>query len=85
MSYRTRRFITFEVVQRSEIGRHDDGSMDGLSGLSIGMILASFQMIGIVLWNHEWLQGWASVLIPILPRCLMQAYTCIYFSLLTNN
>ena len=49
--------MTFEVVQRSEIGRYDDRSTDGLSGLGIGMILACFQMFGIVLWGHVWLQS----------------------------
>ena len=67
--FRTMRSITFEVVQRSEIGQYDDGSMYGLSCLGIVMILACFQMFGIVLWSHEWLQSWVSVYIPIWPRC----------------
>ena len=35
----TRYSMTFEMVHLSEIGRYDDGSADGLSGLGIGIIL----------------------------------------------
>ena len=43
--------------------------MGGLCGFSIGVILASFQMLGMQLCVMEWLKMSVRALMACLPRC----------------
>ena len=49
ISFSMRRSMTLDGVQRSVIGRCDDGSVGFLFGLGFVMIFPCFQMLGIVL------------------------------------
>ena len=44
-----RRSVTLEGVQRSVMGRCEDGSLGSLLGLGMVMMIPCFQMLGIVL------------------------------------
>ncbi len=53
MLFRTSLSSIFEGLQSSEIGLYETGSVGGLLGFRIGMIFASFHMLGIVLCVSE--------------------------------
>ena len=53
MLLRTSLSSIFEGLQRSDIGLYEAGSVGGLFGFSIGIIVASFQVLGIVLCCSE--------------------------------
>ena len=46
---RIRRSATFDGVQRSVMGRWEEGSFGSLLGLGIVLMMPCFQMLGIVL------------------------------------
>ena len=50
MLFRTNLSSIFEGVDKSEIGLYEVSSVGGLLGFKIGMILASFQVLGILLF-----------------------------------
>lgn len=53
MLLRTSLSSIFEGLLRSDIGLYEAGSVGGLFGFSIGIIVASFQVLGIVLCCSE--------------------------------
>ena len=70
MLLRTSLSSIFEGLQRREIGRYEAGSVGDLLGLSMGITLAVFQMLGMVLCCMEWLKMLVSALMACGPRCL---------------
>ena len=56
-------------MQRSDIGLYEADSVGGLLGFSMGIILASFQMLGILLVVSERLNMSVRALMACGPRC----------------
>ena len=69
MLFRTSLSSILDGLQRSEIGLYEAGSVGVFFVLRIGMILAVFQMLGMVLCIMEWLNRLVSALMAFCPRC----------------
>ena len=61
---------TLTGVQRREMGLCDDASVGGLLGFRMGMILAVFQILGMVLYVMEWLKMLVRQQMATSPSCL---------------
>ena len=74
MSCRTSLSSILEGLLSSEIGLYEVRSVGGLCGLSRGVILASFHMLGMQLFVMEWLNICVRALMACEPKCFRCKY-----------
>ena len=69
MLFRTSLSSIFAGVQSNAMGLYEAGSVGDLFGFRIGIILASFQVLGMLLFVSEKLKMSVRALMPCGPRC----------------
>ena len=69
MLFRTNLSSILEGVESKEIGLYEVSSVGGLLGFRIGIILASFQVLGILLFCSEKLKMSVKALMASGPKC----------------
>lgn len=74
MLFRTSLSSIFDGLLRSDMGLYEAGSVGVLLGFRMGIILASFQVLGILLFVSEKLKMFVRVLMACGPRCLRCRY-----------